>query len=197
MTDPLGDIAGAGRPEERSLVLFDWDGVLADSLEALTSVFLEACRRNGFGGLEAPGRLMSLFDDNLYASLAATGMGAEDVRRILSEFRENTLARLDEIRLFYGIAAAFYGRIAQDEAYPALSVFMQALDKIHEDYVQAPDMSKVQEGAMRGLVGALTVEGRLVVAGRDHRHVEQSGLLGAAGRAALAQAVDGHEHGVA
>jgi phosphoglycolate phosphatase len=106
MTDLAGDIRGAGRPAGRSLVLFDWDGVLADSLEAFTTVFLEACRRNGFRGLEAPGRLMSLFDDNLYASLAAIGMRPEGVRRILSDFRENTLARLDEIRLFDGIAAA-------------------------------------------------------------------------------------------
>jgi len=59
------------------------------------------------------------------------------------------------IFIIYGIGAAFYGKVVKDDAYPALSVFMHALDKIHHDYVQAPDMSKVQEGAMRGLVGAL------------------------------------------
>jgi len=56
----------------------------------------------------------------------------------------------------YGISAAFYGKvIATDDAYPALSVFMDALNKINDDYVEAPEMSKVQEGAMRGLIDAL------------------------------------------
>lgn len=56
----------------------------------------------------------------------------------------------------YGISAAFYGRVvATDQAYPALSVFMDALNKVSGDYVEAPDMTKVQEGAMRGLIDAL------------------------------------------
>jgi carboxyl-terminal processing protease len=58
--------------------------------------------------------------------------------------------------VLYGISAAFYGRVvARDEAYPALAVFMDALKKVNDEYVEAPDMSKVQEGAMRGLIDAL------------------------------------------
>ena len=50
----------------------------------------------------------------------------------------------------YGLMAAFYGRVvAKDEAYKELSVFMDALKKINEDYVESPDMNKVQDGAMR------------------------------------------------
>jgi carboxyl-terminal processing protease len=56
----------------------------------------------------------------------------------------------------YGLMAAFYGRVvAKDEAYKELSVFMDALKKINEDYVESPDMNKVQDGAMRGLIDAL------------------------------------------
>ena len=58
--------------------------------------------------------------------------------------------------ILYGVSAAFFGKVvAKDEAYKELSVFMDALRKINEDYVEAPDMSKVQEGAMRGLIDAL------------------------------------------
>ncbi len=58
--------------------------------------------------------------------------------------------------VLYAVSAAFYGKVvAKDEAYKELSVFMDALDKINKDYVEAPDMSKVQEGAMRGLMEAL------------------------------------------
>lgn len=58
--------------------------------------------------------------------------------------------------VLYGISAAFYGKVvARDEAYPALAVFMDALKRVNNEYVEAPDMNKVQEGAMRGLIDAL------------------------------------------
>src|SRR3990172_4590668 len=58
--------------------------------------------------------------------------------------------------VLYAVSAAFYGKVvAKDEAYKELSVFMDALKKINEDYVEAPEMNKVQEGAFRGLIEAL------------------------------------------
>jgi carboxyl-terminal processing protease len=58
--------------------------------------------------------------------------------------------------VLYGVSAAFYGKVvAKDDAYKELSVFMDVLKKVREDYVEAPNMDKVQEGAMRGLVDAL------------------------------------------
>jgi carboxyl-terminal processing protease len=60
------------------------------------------------------------------------------------------------IVVLYGVSAAFYGKVvAKDEAYKEISVFIDVLDKVAEDYVEEPDMNKVQEGAMRGLIGAL------------------------------------------
>ena len=47
----------------------------------------------------------------------------------------------------YGISAAFYGKVvAKDEAYKELSVFMEVLRKVSDDYVEAPNMNSVQEG---------------------------------------------------
>jgi carboxyl-terminal processing protease len=58
--------------------------------------------------------------------------------------------------VLYGISAAFYGRVvAKDEAYKDLSVFIDALKKINDDYVKPPDLDKVQEGALRGLIDSL------------------------------------------
>jgi carboxyl-terminal processing protease len=58
--------------------------------------------------------------------------------------------------VLYGLSAKFYGKVvAEDEAYKELSVFMDVLKKINDDYVEAPDMNNVQEGAMRGLINAL------------------------------------------
>jgi len=59
--------------------------------------------------------------------------------------------------VLYAVGAAFYPKVIAggDEAYPALAVFMDALKRVNDDYVEAPDMNKVQEGAMRGLIEAL------------------------------------------
>ncbi len=63
---------------------------------------------------------------------------------------------LSVLVILYGVGAAFYPVVAGgDSAYPALTVFMRALGQVNEDYVEAPDMNKVQEGAMRGLIEAL------------------------------------------
>ena len=63
---------------------------------------------------------------------------------------------LSFIIVLYGVSAAFYGKVvAKDDAYKELDVFMNVLKRINEDYVETPDMNKVQEGAMRGLVAAL------------------------------------------
>lgn len=84
--------------------MFDWDGVLADSLEVFTSIFLDACRQSQFLGLDKPGRLMGLFDGNMYAAMEALGLPREKISRILEHFRQGALARIDEIELFDGIS---------------------------------------------------------------------------------------------
>jgi carboxyl-terminal processing protease len=58
--------------------------------------------------------------------------------------------------MVYALSAVFYGRVvAEDEAYKELSVFMDVLRKVNNDYVEVPNMNNVQEGAMRGLIDAL------------------------------------------
>jgi carboxyl-terminal processing protease len=54
--------------------------------------------------------------------------------------------------ILYGVSAAFY---AGDDAYKELSVFINVIKRINADYVESPDMSRVQEGAMQGLLNAL------------------------------------------
>ena len=53
--------------------------------------------------------------------------------------------------LLYGASAAFFAK----EAYKELAIFMDVIQKIRDEYVEVPDMDKVQEGAMRGLFDAL------------------------------------------
>jgi carboxyl-terminal processing protease len=58
--------------------------------------------------------------------------------------------------VLYGVCALFYGRVvAKDDAFKELSVFTDVLERVNRDYVESPDMSKVHDGAIRGLLDAL------------------------------------------
>jgi carboxyl-terminal processing protease len=54
--------------------------------------------------------------------------------------------------VIYGASAAFLGK---EEPYKELSVFMDVLHRVRDDYVEVPNMNNVQEGAMKGLIEAL------------------------------------------
>jgi carboxyl-terminal processing protease len=57
--------------------------------------------------------------------------------------------------VLYAASAAFFESTLAQNAYPVFTVFMRVLERVSEDYVEVPDMSKVQQGAMQGLIDAL------------------------------------------
>jgi carboxyl-terminal processing protease len=60
------------------------------------------------------------------------------------------------IIVLYGTSAAFYGKVAaKEDAYKEISVFIDVLNKVEDDYVEVPDMRKLQDGTMQGLMDAL------------------------------------------
>jgi carboxyl-terminal processing protease len=54
--------------------------------------------------------------------------------------------------VLYGISAAFFSK---REPYKEISVFMDVLHRVRDDYVEVPNMNNVQDGAMKGLIEAL------------------------------------------
>ena len=68
------DPVGANPPrrldaERPQLVLFDHDGVLADSFAVFSEAFLAACREEGLTAVQTSDDVRALFDDNVYMSL--------------------------------------------------------------------------------------------------------------------------------
>ena len=65
------------------VLLFDYDGVIVDSLEAVCSSFLEACQAHGFTQLRGQQDFLRLLDANLYEGLTAAGLPGAAVVPIL------------------------------------------------------------------------------------------------------------------
>lgn len=81
--DHSGARAPAADPDGRRLVMFDFDGVIVDSLDIFSSAFLEACRATGLEGFTRTEDLLAVMEDNFYASMRARGVPDEQVAEVL------------------------------------------------------------------------------------------------------------------
>lgn len=89
-----------------NLVMFDYDGVIADSLEVCYSSFQAACSETGLMEVKSKEEFVSLFDDNLYQSMAARGLTVEEINRIMAVYEVKQAALLPNLGLFPGIGEA-------------------------------------------------------------------------------------------
>ena len=76
------EIVAAG-PGRLDLVMFDFDGVIVDSLDIFSGAFAAACAAAGVEGFTRPEDLLAVMEDNFYASMRARGVPDERVAEIL------------------------------------------------------------------------------------------------------------------
>ena len=69
--------------DRRELVMFDFDGVIVDSLDVFSTSFLEACRATGVEGFTSADDLLGVMEDNFYVGMRARGVPDEQVAEIL------------------------------------------------------------------------------------------------------------------
>ena len=86
--------------------------------------------------------------------------------------------------VFYAALVMFYGSVVAQGggAYREISVFVDVLKKIGDDYVDSPDMQKVMAGAMKGMIETLDPYGGYFqkdqIANLDRRMKELRGDVG-------------------
>ena len=88
------------------LVMFDYDGVIVDSFDVFTSVFLEACRKCSGCRVDSTARLMGLFDGNLFEGMKNLGMDNREIDHTLKTFETIVSEHLDSVNFFSGMANA-------------------------------------------------------------------------------------------
>ena len=89
-----------------ALVMFDYDGVIVDSIEVFSAAFMAACSKNDFYAISSRAHLLDLFDRNLFEALRDLGLDAPKISQILQTFETEISGRLDAMKLFSGMAAA-------------------------------------------------------------------------------------------
>lgn len=67
---------------------------------------------------------------------------------------------ISSVLVVYSTVGGVLGRVsAQDGSYPQLTVFMDVIDKIRNEYVDEPSLSQAMEGAIRGMVERIDPNG--------------------------------------
>jgi phosphoglycolate phosphatase len=69
--------------DRRELVMFDYDGVIVDSLDVFGIAFLDACRAAGVEGFSTTADLLAVMEDNFYVGMRARGVPDGQVAEIL------------------------------------------------------------------------------------------------------------------
>lgn len=69
------------------LLLFDYDGVIADSFDVYFHEFTRACSAYGFERLNSRDAFLRLFDGNLIAQLIKVGFPMRKLKRLADDFR--------------------------------------------------------------------------------------------------------------
>ena len=86
------------------LIMFDYDGVIVDSLDVFTNAFLASCRACGYEGITTQEQFKALLDDNFYESLKQYGLSKNLIHAILGEgFNHEVQQHVHEMRLFDGM----------------------------------------------------------------------------------------------
>ncbi len=86
--------------------MFDFDGVIVDSLELFSASLLTLCRERGLAKPATQEELLRLFDTNMYDGLSAAGLPAADHAAFAGQLGERQADGLMSCRPFPGVRAA-------------------------------------------------------------------------------------------
>ncbi len=90
----------------RDVVMFDFDGVVVDSLDVFATSFIAACARHGIVVVRTVDDVLELFADNVYESLRKAGATAPAVARTMMDVGDDMVRQLPRLRPFSGMPEA-------------------------------------------------------------------------------------------
>lgn len=87
----------------KKIIIFDYDGVIVDSLDVYEKAVILAFKKNGFNQINSRESFLALFDGNFFESAVKIGIPAEKMPAIIKELEPNLLSLQKDLKLFDGI----------------------------------------------------------------------------------------------
>ena len=89
---------------KKKLIMFDYDGVIVDSLDVFATTFLAASHACGYTGIKTHEQVVRLFDGNFFEKLAQLGLSRDKIDEILRDaYRRKVQKYFTEVRPFQGM----------------------------------------------------------------------------------------------
>jgi phosphoglycolate phosphatase len=84
----------------QQVLIFDYDGVIVDSLEIFMKHFIKACKQEGYPEIATKKEFLKLFHGNMFDQMMKKGMDKKTILNIVYTLKEGLETHQDEIRLF-------------------------------------------------------------------------------------------------
>lgn len=81
------------------ILLFDYDGVIANSFQVVFEIFNSVCEKYGLHQMNKE-EFVHLYDDNFYVDVVKRGMKQQDVSKMIEDFRAGFLKNKSKIEMF-------------------------------------------------------------------------------------------------
>lgn len=123
-----------GRRTDGPVLLFDFDGVIADSFEAYFAVFTGVCTEMGFDRINSRESLLALFDGNVFVQLVRAGFPVSRLREMGKRFAPRVKAISQSISPFPGMPETISRLAARHPLYVITSNDTAAVHAFLERY---------------------------------------------------------------
>jgi phosphoglycolate phosphatase len=84
----------------KNVLVFDYDGVIVDSLSIFMTYFMDACKKEGYVNIATKKDFLQLFDGNMFEEMMRRGMNKKTIVSIVYTLREGLLKDQQKIKLF-------------------------------------------------------------------------------------------------
>lgn len=88
----------------KKIILFDYDGVIVDSLYTMFGIFNSICGKYNLKKIDNKDEFVELLDSNFYETLKQKGVSGEVVNKLIIDIRDRVTRQAESINLFAGIA---------------------------------------------------------------------------------------------
>jgi len=130
----------------KKVIMFDFDGVIADSFDIFYSEFTRACEELGFYKLNSKEVLLSLFDGNLILSLFKLGFPPWKLKELFSKFQPRITEANNRVKPFAGAKE-----------------MLEEISQVHPTYIISSNLSE----AVRNFLKRENINGVKGILGAD------------------------------
>lgn len=123
------------------IIIFDYDGVIVDSLDAYEKAVVSVFQKHGFNQINSHKSFLDLFDGNFFESAVKIGISPEKMPEIIKELEPKLQSLQGELKLFDGIREVLAELSKRNKVYIATS----NLSNVVKDYLESQNITGIED----------------------------------------------------